>query len=209
MDITKAFPVCNVEVSLRNGEGPPETYAAVHAEGKILIVEANRADLAGEPPEAGTDVTVRSMLQDAAYIMQAKVTHCLTGNLVTLAVAQEGEIERIQRRKHFRVEMAVPVTIENGAEGVPPPVALKTEDISGGGCRLLYDQEIAAGTIVKLKIDVGDGKPLIACQAEIVRCFPAVGGGFQVCARFLNLDDSANDRLVSVLTRELRNKMNL
>lgn len=207
MNIEKIFSVCNVEVSFEDDEALPDIYAATHAAEGELKLEAVRENLQRLPLETGEQVIIQSPLPDALYVMKARVVRCLVGNVVTVIVQQEGEIERIQRRRHFRVALSLPVKLEG--DSLSAALDLVTEDISAGGLRVLSPEALGEGLWVRLRLDVGDGKPPIACKAQGIRCDAADGKRFYVSVKFRNMSEHDNERLTQVLMQEMRRAMNL
>ena len=209
MDLEKLFSVCNVEVTCEEDVDLPDIYAAAEAEGGRLKLNAMRHDLHRVPLEIGARVSLRSILPDAAYVMSGRVVSCLVGNSVTVVVEQDGEIERIQRRRFFRVQIALPVRIETSAADVPPLNDLVTEDASAGGLRIVSPRELTVGIAVRIFLDPGDDGPEIECRGEVIRSMPGDSRGKRLCVKFLDLAEQDKERLISVLTQEVRRQRNL
>lgn len=93
-----------------------------------------------------------------------------------------------QRRRHARVDVALPVTItplDDGGQPSGEPIVTRTRDISADG--LLAEELLpAAETRWRLEVDVPDrGRPVI-CEARVIR---HVGGGTGMRYTTINAED--------------------
>jgi hypothetical protein len=88
----------------------------------------------------------------------------------------------IERRKHPRFKVAVPVEVH--AEGSAAPLHCATSDLSLDGCYIESMYPFPAGTCLELKLDASDK---ILITAKVVTCDPQFGNGIQFI-RMLDAD---------------------
>jgi len=80
----------------------------------------------------------------------------------------------IERRKHPRFKVSVPVEVH--AEGSTAPLHCATSDLSLGGCYIESMYPLPAGTCLDLKLEAGD---TLLISAKVVTCDPQFGNGIQ------------------------------
>jgi len=80
----------------------------------------------------------------------------------------------IERRKHPRFKVSVPVEIH--AEGSTAPLHCATSDLSLGGCYIESMYPFSAGTCLDLKLEAGG---TLIISAKVVTCDPQFGNGIQ------------------------------
>lgn len=96
------------------------------------------------------------------------------------------EVARVQVRKHERVAIQTPCTIEldNGTN-----CGATIDDLSGGGCSLLLDVEFAVGAILRLTFRMPDGGQ-VSRRPVVVRNRRSVPGqGIKYGCQFQAVDD--------------------
>ncbi len=209
MDIEKAFSVCIAEVTCEGADAPPDYYAVTEAELDVLKLEAERKSLHTVPLESDSIVTVSAFQPDAAYVIKARVLRCLVGNIVTVIVEQQGEIQRVQRRRHFRVEIKLPLKVTSALEDDPFEFELKTTDVSGGGLKAILPREIPLGDTTSVALDLLDGRSWFQIAAKVLRCFPNGKGAFVTCFEFQDVSKKVMNLLLRFVTAEMRRTLNL
>ena len=80
----------------------------------------------------------------------------------------------IERRKHPRFKVAVPVEVHT--EGAAAPLHCATSDLSLDGCYIESMYPFPAGTCLELKLDASD---TLLITAKVVTCDPQFGNGIQ------------------------------
>lgn len=121
------------------------------------------------------------------------------------------EIEKIQRRRTFRLDVQIPVRFtaldpeEKGNKQAPSEWREgETVDLSAGGSRILTDAPLKQGERVKVEFDVPPGEKVHAI-AEVLRAPKADGetGKYVVVLRFLSINELDSQAIVSFINREL------
>ena len=80
----------------------------------------------------------------------------------------------LERRKHPRCKVSVPVEIHS--EGNAAPLHCATSDLSLGGCYIESMYPFPAGTRLDLKLEASD---TLHISARVVTCDPQFGNGIQ------------------------------
>ena len=94
---------------------------------------------------------------------------------------------RPNARVYQRLPAAWPVKCEALSPGRPSRVT-STTNISAGGVSMAYPEELAAGTALRVEIDVPPLNRSIRGEAVVVRCGRArSGNGFDVGLRFTRI----------------------
>ena len=80
----------------------------------------------------------------------------------------------LERRKHPRFKVSVPVEIHS--EGNAAPLHCATSDLSLGGCYIESMYPFPSGTCLDLKLEASD---TLLISAMVVTCDPQFGNGIQ------------------------------
>lgn len=205
IDTAKVFASREVTVRReRESRRIEERWRVVGVSVGMLALSTSRGSLQTDAPEVGETVHVQSAPTDAAYLMEGRVSEVMRGGGVSIVVEQRGDIQRVQRRRHVRIPMRMPVKM---VEIIPEPVeTIKTEthDVSVGGIQTGTPRHVPPGQLVLVTLDIGDSKPSIVCRARVVRCHeqPPHEDEFLAGIAFLGIQESDQDRLLSLLTTE-------
>lgn len=84
----------------------------------------------------------------------------------------------IERRKHPRFKVSVPVEVHviSDGEASSAPVRCATSDLSLGGCYIESMYPFPAGTCLELKLGIAD---TLLISGQVVTCDPQFGNGIQ------------------------------
>jgi c-di-GMP-binding flagellar brake protein YcgR len=110
------------------------------------------------------------------------------------------QVQRLNRRDAVRVHMRIPVDLTFSTESDPAVqvVAGLTADVSETGMRLVVPRPIPAGTVLSVRLHLGELARQL-CGGEVMRCdSPRVPGGAAVhwvAVRFENMSTSLRGRL--------------
>jgi c-di-GMP-binding flagellar brake protein YcgR len=102
----------------------------------------------------------------------------------------------LERRKHPRFKVSVPVEIH--AEGSAAPLHCATSDLSLGGCYVESMYPFPAGTCLNLKLDASG---TLVISAKVVTCDPQFGNGIQFL-RMLPEDCDALGKFLDDIARQ-------
>ena len=205
MDIAQAFPVYDVRLFRERAEAVADDYVLLRVEGSSLKLEAPSAELRNEPPAEGEQVFAQAAHPHAAYRVRVRVTDRAMGDYVALTVRQDGEIECIQRRKHFRVLTGIPVKVKVLGGEDTEAVDTRTQDINSAGARVLSPKGMEVGAVLRVTLDLADEGGAIEAQARVVRCRETKGELYDIGMRFFDLSDGERERVVDVLLRRILN----
>jgi len=87
---------------------------------------------------------------------------------------ERGQAMFVERRKHPRFKVSVPVEV--CAQFSDAPLHCTTSDISLGGCYIENMYTYPVGTALELKLRLED---TLLILAKVVTCYPQVGNGIQ------------------------------
>jgi c-di-GMP-binding flagellar brake protein YcgR len=133
------------------------------------------------------------------------------GNIPYLKVIKTSEIDKIQRRDYYRLDMVLNVEmhINNDKGDVVKVVEGLSKDISGGGIRVLCKEPVQKGTIIELFIKNGD-KP-IKVIAKVLRCnlYEEIYSQYEVGLAYKDISINNRERIVKFIfdaQRKMRKK---
>ncbi len=194
MKLARVLPLCHARAFW---QGRPEGVPC-----RVRRVAASRLGIEGLWSEAALAVGERLILEvpsdDTLRRLPLLVVEREWGERPTLVVELCGEITESQRRRHGRLRLAVPVTLE-GDWG--PPLRLFTADVNSRGFRILSPVRLPRGADARVELDLGnDG--LLRAEGRVVRSLPH-GDEFDIGLQFAPLTELDRDRLVDALIRRV------
>lgn len=202
------------EVKVRVGED--SRYFGVH------VVELTDRDIGFEVPleregrpvrvRPGLKVSVEYSTQTGIYRFGGVVTEVGEDGTAWFRMNRPSKWDHLQRRRFFRLSISVavwwrPVRGEEG--GVGRFREALTHDLSGGGLRLAFEEDLPVGTELQLKIDIGEHRPVEATGKVVRSCYREDDGVVLASIEFLEIDEVDRDRLIRYLFQrqgELRRK---
>lgn len=160
------------------------------------------------PIKNGEQVAVIFADQVAAYRFIATIENTEYEHLALFDIThpQKENIQRIQRRKHVRVDIMCPCAFRRLGQDEELNKCV-TVDFSGGGVKFISKIKIESGTKLYLLIEL----PILnlECTGEVIRTLDDGPKRYDVCVKFLELDQAIVDKLVSWVFKyqlELRKK---
>ncbi len=137
------------------------------------------------------------------------------GEASIINIKQRGPIERIQRRKFFRLKVVLPLTFkilgdsqisEDNLQGEKVPVYKGyCMDISGGGLKLVTNQELGHQTLITCCVPLLDGA-IIDVKGKVIRTLPLEGlalkYGYGIA--FVDIDPKTQDKLIKFVFEKQR-----
>lgn len=103
----------------------------------------------------------------------------------------------VERREHFRVDVALPVAYWSDTEHVPHGLSAMPVNISGSGMRLTAGRAYSVGQTMSLRIGLPDG--VVPAMAEIVRVQGQPDRTSHVCMQFTAIGSQDQERLVQYI----------
>jgi c-di-GMP-binding flagellar brake protein YcgR len=124
-------------------------------------------------------------------------------------------VGRQQQRAHFRLKLdrkLQPLDCAvwyrgfgaSEAEGSWKPINATVTDLSGGGVGLESDEEVAAGSRVRLKFPYPMGSGNFLIEARVAKCIPNTAGGrtrYIVGTQFEQIERTQRERLMRCIHR--------
>lgn len=214
---------------------------------ELKLNQPGRIELLGAPSKSGVDGTVRQISREAILLElrdaegapefqvgqrvtfkywdvfglhrgETEITRVSPRKPTELSVAPPDHVELTQKRKFFRVNVSVPVTLKRRAPSESPPLETHTEDLTPAGMRVTSNAPFEAGEVVDAILDfsasTGDATPVHAI-ARVVRAGKLVrdaqaasatattGDLFTASVQFLDLTETEQSR-ISLLLFELQ-----
>lgn len=143
----------------------------------ISVVQRRWIALTAPPPDdlgltAGAPLEVRIRGESSLYRFHTTVRdRRAVRGVATLYVERPAQMERVQRRSHFRVDVRLAGVLSDlrPAAVTAAPLRGVVESLSGGGFRIALPAELPAGAPVRLRVS---DEPLagFAFEARVIRC---------------------------------------
>ncbi|WP_176461604.1 flagellar brake protein [Anaeromicrobium sediminis] len=133
------------------------------------------------------------------------------GNIPYLKVIKISDIEKVQRRDYYRLDMVLNVEmhINNDRGEIIKVIEGLSKDISGGGIRVLCKEPIYKGTIIELIIK--SEKEPIKVIAEVLRCtlYEELYSQYEVGLKYKDISVNNREKIVKFIfdtQRKMRKK---
>lgn len=167
-----------------------------------LPMDADEPDMADVGAvAAGTPVCVTVAGDTAAFRFHASVQdRAVVAGVRTLYVSRPAWVEKIQRREHFRIPVALPAAVSTVEADSRDSRLMRgvVEDLSGGGCRVALPEAQPDGSWLRIRLS-DDGLGDCSLEARVVRCEPTRRFGPLRCAaqcEFVYLTEETQNRIV-------------
>ncbi|MEX2355841.1 MAG: flagellar brake protein [Thermaerobacterales bacterium] len=169
----------SVILEIPNGEDEEKpsssfTTVAQNVEGGTIEISWPMMGQAFIEIEKGQEVVLRYTDGSAAYRLEAQVVGKKERPVALIAVGAGERIQRIQRRDFVRLDMRVPVRVQQPVKGEEDEKEIsqpwhpgRTLDVSGGGVRLMMSDILEMGDDIALQIQLGER--WIEARGKIVR----------------------------------------
>ncbi|MFO7294587.1 MAG: PilZ domain-containing protein [Clostridia bacterium] len=166
----------------------------------------------GEPVvlAIGQRVTVNFFRERGQFYFEAEVMdRQQTEAIQLIRLKRVSPIHRIQRRNFYRLKINLPVLFRlaeqgNQADGANY-IKAYTVDVSGGGMRLLTDEELKPGQQLECRLSIGE-KDFLELKGLVIRVGPCVEGHyrFEAGIKFVDILESERDRLIRFIFQQQR-----
>ncbi len=159
----------------------------------------------------GDRITCLAYLSDGQYQFTTEVLGRQMSPLPVVIFALPTKMEKIQRRDYHRLGVNLPVRYnlvtspEEGADSTPETKRSRLTNLSGGGCSIVLDEAMEAGTLLDLYITLSSG-PETYATAEVVRVNGTTNNGFVTGCRFVRLEKRALNEIIHYIFREERER---
>ncbi|MGI6119344.1 MAG: flagellar brake protein [Desulfosporosinus sp.] len=148
------------------------------------------------PLRKGTKVKFVFVDEAASYSFEGKILQRISVPIPMLVFELPDVVERIQRRKFFRVPALYPVSFQLVTEeGLSDPMKGTTLDISGGGMRFLTKERVEGKSLlyVILSLPIGELKTdARVCHNEKIEDNKI----YVVSVEFLGIPERERDRII-------------
>lgn len=153
---------------------------------------------------------------DEVFACSSKIIgHKKENNIDLSIVSMPYSVMKIQRREYYRLVIAEPIKYSllplgkhyKSIHNVPAEIFSKlktsvTIDISGGGVKIIADENIAAGRYVILEMDIGEIVNLLAVS---IRCEKDENSKkYRVSLKYVKLDNRIRDKIIKYIFMKSR-----
>jgi CheY-like chemotaxis protein/c-di-GMP-binding flagellar brake protein YcgR len=156
----------------------------------ILIELTGKNDRARVLPQHETCV-VRFLHEGTACAFQAEILDCaIKKKRRQFHLSWPKDMQHLTVRRHERVKVNVPAVLEcDGGE----KRSCSVRDVSKDGCGLLMDEELSAGTIVKISFTLPDGCAIDGADLIVRSCTSTKDGEVLGCQFFASDHSTRED----------------
>lgn len=128
------------------------------------------------------------------------------GNVAVLLIEPEGEIEKIQRRMNYRLDIVLDVLMWLPGNDNKNTVKAYTKNISGSGLCVISEVEIPRKTEIKLELELS-AEVSISAKCLILRVTPTElrkRKGFELGMHFTEISQKSQDTLIKFIFHQQR-----
>lgn len=203
----------NQKIDLEVKSGPYQgKYLSKVAEVEGELIKVSAPFVKGElvPLRKNQPLTIFFTGNNAAYKFNAVVVSRVSKPVALLILKKAGSINRIQRREYFRIDAGIDVKyrlLDHDGEPVGDIREVTTIDISGGGLKLIVDENLSKGTLIGMFVDLPNIDDTMITGRVInnynLTDITAIG------VEFVEIDHYTRENIISWLfdyQRELRKK---
>lgn len=163
----------------------------------------------GSPMPVGNRLLITFPRGNAIWTLDCHV-HAIISMRVDLDYPDPEHIRRVQRREHLRVAMTMPMDYQIAFEATFGRMRQGVlQDLSGGGCLLLLNEEVKEGAVLKVHLSLEE-HGLMEIMGRVVRTTPAEkrkGGRWHVGVEFYPIGERDRDRLVKFVFNKHREEV--
>jgi c-di-GMP-binding flagellar brake protein YcgR len=156
----------------------------------------------------GTPVSVTVRSHDGTYQFSSRLADLAANGPGSLAIILPAEAQRLQRRRHLRSSVELPISVGRlPAKGEPLAalrlVAGRTGNLSEGGLWFTSPLKLKQGDLVSLSLQLPACRRRLLATCEVLRVDPEAGAA---AAKFVDLDERMAAELTAFLERRRRER---
>ncbi|MGE5509298.1 MAG: flagellar brake protein [Chitinophagales bacterium] len=144
---------------------------------------------------------------DGFFVFQAEVLERRLEPVPVLLLRCPDGIRKVQRRRHFRLPVVLPVYYE--VKGAETTLKGSTLDLSGGGLCIATGQPLKPGQELQVKLELSDGTTITAA-GRVISCAEVENAPkqrrYSSGIQFVDLPAPVEERIVSFVFREQRER---
>jgi hypothetical protein len=165
----KSLPPVNALVLVRVGE--PESVLRSRVEevsdGFVAIAYPSDGEVEHQLP-VSTRVTLEWLVERGLCTATGEVFALVTAGPPALSIKLDAEPIVYQRREHARAELVLELDVYP-ADPDAAPISGVTLDVSGGGLRAVMSATFAPDSLVRVSVDMPDGRPVEALARVVAQ----------------------------------------
>jgi len=159
------------------------------------------------PAPPGKSVDIYFQRQDATYRFASKIlSESVLDRLPVLLIQKPKEIERIQRREHFRLDIDLPIRLRllrsAGGEIISPYIKGKIINLSAGGVKFSAEMPdeitVISNDVFQLAFTISNTFSVAGIEAVVLKIIPDTRLAYKqtfIC-RFLNIPSSIQEAII-------------
>jgi PilZ domain-containing protein len=165
----KTLPPLNTLVLVRVGEPEQVLRSRVEevSDGFVSIAYPSDGETEHQLP-VSTQVTLEWLVERGLCTATGAVFSFVTAGPPALNIKLDAEPIVFQRREHARAELVLELDVYL-ADPDAPPVSGVTLDVSGGGLRAVMSETFALNSLVRVSVDLPDGRPVEALARVVAQ----------------------------------------
>jgi c-di-GMP-binding flagellar brake protein YcgR len=211
--MTEPYLKINQRIHLIVEEGPYKgTYLSKVADIEDDNIRVTPLYLKGVllPVKINLPINILFVGSNAAYLLETRIIGRQREPVALLNLKKTGEIERLQRRDYFRVEVRRGIKYRLLDQEMEPISDFKETlscDLSGNGIRLIIDQELPGEGLLEIYLHLPEIED-IPIYGKIVRLYK-LADGMAVGVRFIEVSTYVQEQIITWIfayQRELRKK---
>lgn len=155
-------------------------------------------------PQEGRDVRIIASSKTCCYTFYGIINkYTAFENLKVIEIKRNTEVEKIQRRKGFRVEKSIPLDIKIyglfDITSVEKHTTITAADISEGGIGICWSEPLEIDRFLECGIKIDDDYYLVRCR--VVRCIKE-NGQYRIGLEIINNDEEMRQKIRKYVFRE-------
>lgn len=109
-----------------------------------------------------------------------------------------------ERREFLRINDDLPIKYSKALKKEPFDVAMR-ENISGGGIKLILEEDLSVGTILALRIDIPDEEELhtIFATGQVVWSRKEDEEKYGVGIQFINIEEEDREKILEYVKKKI------
>jgi c-di-GMP-binding flagellar brake protein YcgR len=151
------------------------------------------------PIRVDSIVQVIYFTKQGLFIFYAKVLNRFSGSIPLLELMPISGVERLQRRKYFRLEKLIPFTYK--IVGEDEEYRGMIQDISGGGLRCQVDKKLEIGTQIECSFTLDEEVKVIG---KVVRYEESLEKGYEIGVCYVDIEEKMREKIIRYIFEEQR-----
>lgn len=152
----------------------------------------------------GQDISIFFYRDEAVYQFYAEVVKRADVNITAFIVRPTSRLYRIQRRKHYRLPIVINIIIEKKQNGKMHTLECVTKDLSGGGIKVICNEESEEEEDIKIKLYLSEDNRIIV-NGKIIRVVKdTITDCYEIGIKFDKISQTNRDKIYAFIFEKQR-----